>query len=182
MSQVLHAPAPETPLLADLPATCRAAAESAGRMVAAGRQALAERLTHGGRLSNAALEAEQYAAHGLAWIATYAEACASSRPGPRRSTAAGRLGETERLILRIGFGEYLGQIAGGIPMSQVEIVRPADSASSRTSSPPSARPEVDGAGRRRQHRRRPRPPRRADACRQGAATLRRHRPRRRRSR
>ena len=40
--------------------------------------------------------------------------------------AAGRLGETERLILQIGFGEYLAQLAGGIPMSQVEIVRPRD--------------------------------------------------------
>ena len=36
----------------------------------------------------------------------------------------GRFGEFEALILDYAFGEYLAQIAGGIPMSQGEIVRP----------------------------------------------------------
>ena len=39
---------------------------------------------------------------------------------------AGRFGEIEELLVRIGLGEYLAQIIGGIPMSQGEIVRPAD--------------------------------------------------------
>jgi (2S)-methylsuccinyl-CoA dehydrogenase len=39
---------------------------------------------------------------------------------------AGSLGEVEELIVQIGLGEYLAQILGGIPMSQGEIVRPAD--------------------------------------------------------
>jgi len=39
---------------------------------------------------------------------------------------SGRLGEIEELIVRIGLGEYLAQILGGIPMSQGEFVRPAD--------------------------------------------------------
>ena len=39
---------------------------------------------------------------------------------------AGSLGEIEELIVQIGVGEYLAQIQGGIPMSQGEIVRPAD--------------------------------------------------------
>src|SRR5262249_47528680 len=34
--------------------------------------------------------------------------------------------EVEDLIIRIGLGEYLAQVAGGIPMSQGEIVRPSD--------------------------------------------------------
>ncbi len=38
----------------------------------------------------------------------------------------GTLGEIEELIVQIGIGEYLAQIQGGIPMSQGEIVRPAD--------------------------------------------------------
>src|SRR5262249_3519727 len=38
----------------------------------------------------------------------------------------GRLGETEELLVRIGAGEYLAQMAGGIPMSQGELVRPCD--------------------------------------------------------
>jgi (2S)-methylsuccinyl-CoA dehydrogenase len=37
----------------------------------------------------------------------------------------GRFGEMEALITQIAFGEYLNQIAGGIPMSQGEMVRPA---------------------------------------------------------
>ena len=38
----------------------------------------------------------------------------------------GRFGELEQLILRVAFGEYLARIAGGIPMSQGEIVRPRE--------------------------------------------------------
>ena len=34
-----------------------------------------------------------------------------------------RFGEMEALITQIAFGEYLNQIAGGIPMSQGEMVR-----------------------------------------------------------
>jgi (2S)-methylsuccinyl-CoA dehydrogenase len=40
--------------------------------------------------------------------------------------AGAGLGETEQLLIRIGAGEYLAQMFGGIPMSQGEIVRPAD--------------------------------------------------------
>ncbi len=43
-----------------------------------------------------------------------------------RMHAADSLGELEELLIQIGIGEYLAQIAGGIPMSQGEIVRPAD--------------------------------------------------------
>ena len=43
-----------------------------------------------------------------------------------RLTAVGRLGEIEEATVRIGLGEYLAQIFGGIPISQGEIVRPSD--------------------------------------------------------
>src|SRR5690606_32746478 len=43
-----------------------------------------------------------------------------------RLEATGRLGELESLILQAAFGEYLAQLAGGVPMSQGEIVRLAD--------------------------------------------------------
>ena len=86
----------------------------------------------------AALEADQFAAHGLAWVATYAEALRELAAWAARLDAAGRLGEIERLILQIGAGEYLAQLAGGIPMSQVEIARP--DLGSREPSPPSAPP------------------------------------------
>ena len=35
----------------------------------------------------------------------------------------GRFGEFEQLLLIAAFAEYGAQIAGGIPMSQVEIIR-----------------------------------------------------------
>jgi len=71
-------------------------------------------------------EAAQAALHGLAWLATYVEALRQLLGWGRRLTASDRFGETERLLLSAGFGEYLAQIAGGIPMSQNETVRLAD--------------------------------------------------------
>jgi len=71
-------------------------------------------------------EAAQAAGHGLAWLATYVEALRQLLAWGRRLTASDRFGETERLLLSAGFGEYLAQIAGGIPMSQSETVRLAD--------------------------------------------------------
>jgi (2S)-methylsuccinyl-CoA dehydrogenase len=79
-----------------------------------------------GRLANAALEREQHAVHGLAWLATYVEAIREMLAYAVRLDAEGRFGETENLLTRIGLGEYLAQIFGGIPMSQGEFVRPVD--------------------------------------------------------
>src|SRR5882724_8729477 len=44
----------------------------------------------------------------------------------RRWAEGGAKGELELLMLQSAFGEYLAQLAGGIAISQVEIVRPAD--------------------------------------------------------
>ena len=40
--------------------------------------------------------------------------------------AEGKFGEMEQLLHQIAFGEYLHQIAGGIPMNQGEVVRLQD--------------------------------------------------------
>ena len=69
------------------------------------------------------LDAAQAAAHGLAWIATYVEALRQMLGWARRLEAGQRLTEVERLITTAAFGEYLAQLAGGIPMSQGETVR-----------------------------------------------------------
>jgi (2S)-methylsuccinyl-CoA dehydrogenase len=71
-------------------------------------------------------EREQRATHGLAWLATYVEAIRQLSAYAERMHAAGSLGEIEEFIVEIGVGEFLAQIQGGIPMSQGEIVRPAD--------------------------------------------------------
>jgi len=90
------------------------------------RRAVAERVTADGRPMARALDREQRATHGLAWLATYVEAVRRLAAYAERLAEAGGLGEIEELIVRIGAGEYLAQIVGGIPMSQGEIVRLAD--------------------------------------------------------
>jgi (2S)-methylsuccinyl-CoA dehydrogenase len=72
------------------------------------------------------LDAEQIAAHGLAWMATYVAALRQLRGWAARLDTAGEWGEAQRLILAVGFGEYLAQLAGGIAMGQGEIARPQD--------------------------------------------------------
>ena len=74
----------------------------------------------------AGIDAHQFAAHGLAWMATYVEALRQTLNWAERLAAGRRLGELEALIAQAAFGEYLGQIMGGIPLSQGEMVRPAD--------------------------------------------------------
>jgi (2S)-methylsuccinyl-CoA dehydrogenase len=71
-------------------------------------------------------EREQRATHGLAWLATYVEAIRQLTAYAERMHDSGALGELEELLIRVGLGEYLAQIVGGIPMSQGEFVRPAD--------------------------------------------------------
>jgi (2S)-methylsuccinyl-CoA dehydrogenase len=122
----MHADAPPAHADRELAALAAAAAEAARRLVHAARAALAPKVRAEGRLSAPLLEAEQYATHALAWLATYAESLAQMAGWATRLQAAGRLGEIERLLLAIGCGEYLAQISGGIPMSQGETARPSD--------------------------------------------------------
>lgn len=66
----------------------------------------------------------QHVTHGLAWLATTVEALRQMQLWCQRLQDEGRLNDFELLILSAGFSEYLAQIAGGIPMSQLEIIRP----------------------------------------------------------
>jgi (2S)-methylsuccinyl-CoA dehydrogenase len=111
---------------AELLGSCQASVAQVRKLLALARERLALRVSAAGRISNRALEAEQAAAHALAWFATYVEALTQLAAWAERLDAEGRLGEIERLLLGIGFGEYLAQMAGGIPMSQGEMARPAD--------------------------------------------------------
>ncbi len=69
------------------------------------------------------IDAAQHAAHGLAWLATTVEGLRQMHGWGQQLKAEGRFGEFEQLILAAAFAEYLAQISGGIPMSQVEIIR-----------------------------------------------------------
>ncbi|QGN55526.1 acyl-CoA dehydrogenase family protein [Novosphingobium sp. Gsoil 351] len=95
--------------------TVGSAVVAATRYAQAALEALRE------RLAGSSLDAEQHAAHGYAWIATAAaslEALAAWHEGVEAPS------EVDDLVLTIGFGETLAQLAGGIAMGQNEIVRP----------------------------------------------------------
>ncbi|MDJ0609642.1 MAG: acyl-CoA dehydrogenase family protein [Kiloniellales bacterium] len=105
---------------------CREALAAAERFIASAKAAVAAKVAPEGRVEAARLEAEQFAAHGYAWLATYGAALKEMLQWAERLEAEGALGELESLMLRAAFGEYLDQMAGGIALSQVEVVRPAD--------------------------------------------------------
>jgi len=131
---VAQAPAAETDktektgdaVLPELIPTCAAALAAAQAFREAARRAVGERVAPGGRVDAALIEREQFAAHGFAWLATYVAALEQMLHWAERLDEAGRLRETERLILQAAFGEYLQQMTGGIALSQVEILRPND--------------------------------------------------------
>jgi (2S)-methylsuccinyl-CoA dehydrogenase len=104
-------------------ATASEAAAAVDGLFADATAGLRARLAPDGKLAMALFEREQHAAHGLAWLATYVEAIRQLLAYARHLSAAGRLGEIERLLVSLGLGETLAQIFGGIPMSQGEIVR-----------------------------------------------------------
>jgi (2S)-methylsuccinyl-CoA dehydrogenase len=105
---------------------CDAAVGAADSLLATARGAVAARVTDAGRIDAAALDRAQRAAHALAWLATSVEALRQMARWARGLERSGRFGEVEQLILQAAFGEYLAQIAGGVPMSQSEISRPYD--------------------------------------------------------
>ncbi|MEM8631534.1 MAG: acyl-CoA dehydrogenase family protein [Pseudomonadota bacterium] len=116
----------ESPVLDDILSLSRAALPPLRMLVDTAKARVAENVCAGGRVSAAKLEAHQTAAHGLAWLATYAEALTQLQTWAEGLNAERRFGEIEALILQIAFGEYLWQVYGGLPMSQGEILRPQD--------------------------------------------------------
>ena len=105
---------------------CEEALFSAEGLLAAAKSSVAELVTSDGKISPGALDREQRATHGLAWLATYVEALRQMVRWGRGLEQAKKFGEIEQLILLAAFGEYLAQLPGGIAMSQNEIARPYD--------------------------------------------------------
>ena len=60
-----------------------------------------------GRVASDLVDAEQRAAHGLAWVATYVEALRELAAYAERLSDAGRFGDLERAIVEVGFAEYI---------------------------------------------------------------------------
>jgi (2S)-methylsuccinyl-CoA dehydrogenase len=109
--------------IADLIPLLESAAEAANTLRDCSRDAVAAKVSQGGKIDSAALEREQHAAHGLAWIATYAEALNQIASYAHRMTDQGRFGEMEALLAQIGVAEYASQLSSGVLMSQGEIAR-----------------------------------------------------------
>jgi len=103
-----------------------------------------ERVVVEGNLVGRLFDREQRATHGLAWFATYVEAVRQLAAYTARMAGDGTLGEVEDLLIRIGLGEYLAQIVGGIPMSQGEVVRPSDLGLSSTQVTARISPVIEG--------------------------------------
>jgi (2S)-methylsuccinyl-CoA dehydrogenase len=94
------------------------AVAAADRVLQAAKAGVRTKVAEAGGIDEA-----QHAGHGLAWLATTVEGLRQMHAWGSRLLQEGRFGEFEQLILVAAFAEYLAQIAGGIPMSQVEIIR-----------------------------------------------------------
>jgi (2S)-methylsuccinyl-CoA dehydrogenase len=105
--------------------TARAAIGAARAYREAVRAAAERAVAPSGMPDPALLTREQHRIHGLAWIAATIAALEATLDWAVRAERAGRYGAAEELAVRIGFGEYLAQIACGVPMSAQEVIRPA---------------------------------------------------------
>ena len=101
-----------------------AAASEAGALAASLQLTVLGRVQRDGRMDRVALDAEQHAAHGLAWAAAYAETLRQTAIWARE--LGDDFGEAEALPAQLLAHEYLSQLAGGLPMNQGEMFRPAD--------------------------------------------------------
>lgn len=114
---------PASAVLPDLSDMMASAVTEVDTLFARARGNMLERVTSDGRVSSAAVELEQHAVHGLAWLATYAETLRNIHAWHDALAGEGRLTEIEQLIAQIVFGEYLNHVSGGIPMNGQEFIR-----------------------------------------------------------
>ena len=99
--------------------------EAHGRVAELVPQAIAHlRVKLAGDRTAEGFDREQHLAHGIAWLATYAETLAALADHAERLTAAGTYSIADGLLARVLAGEYLNQVAGGISLNQQEVIRP----------------------------------------------------------
>jgi (2S)-methylsuccinyl-CoA dehydrogenase len=101
-------------------------AADAEAYAAEARAAVRAIVAPGGKADRGAIDAEQHLVHGFGWVATYAEALRQVAAWARRLNEAGLFGAVENLLAELLAAEYSAQLAGGLPMTQVETIRPAD--------------------------------------------------------
>jgi len=96
------------------------------QVMARARAAMAGRVVVDGRPDGAAIERHQVAVHGLAWLATTVEAVRCLGIWRQDLEKKGEFKPVDGLIHDRAVAEYLGQMLGGLPMSQTETLRPGD--------------------------------------------------------
>ncbi len=132
----------DTPILTDLPRLLAEAHGAIGSLYGQARMRIQARVTAQGKLSGHLIDREQHAVHGLAWLATYDAVLRELSAYADRLTKEQKFGEIEQLLVQIAAGEYLNQIAGGIPMNQAEFARLTDLGLTRTDMTAFDRPAV----------------------------------------
>lgn len=105
---------------------CGAGLSAADDFLGRARRSVRNMVLADGKIDAGLIEGQQFAVHGLAWLATYVECLRQSLSWAERLEGSGQFGVVERLLLQLGFGGYLAEIANGIAMSQIEVVRPSD--------------------------------------------------------
>ncbi len=106
--------------------TAAAAAAATGQFVAQAKARVSQSVVRDGRIDPDELDRKQRSAHGFAWMATLHECLSATAAWAERRAASGQLNRLSECALIVGFSEYLGQLAGGLPMGQNEVVRPAE--------------------------------------------------------
>ncbi|WP_372572698.1 acyl-CoA dehydrogenase family protein [Ruegeria jejuensis] len=115
-----------TVLIPDLLSVTRAALAPVDTVFELARDRVRATVSADGRVSSGLIEANQTAAHGLAWLATYHQSLTQMQRWAEKLDGEGKFGELEQLLHQIAFGEYLWQVYGGIQMNQGEVVRLQD--------------------------------------------------------
>ena len=105
---------------------CQKALITVDRYYDASLQQVRSSLLIDGKLSRDNLDLEQHSAHGLSWIAAYRATLKEMVNWAIELDNSNSFTEIEKLMLEITFSEYCAQIKSGIPMSQLEYVRPQD--------------------------------------------------------
>ena len=105
---------------------CQKALTTVDRYYDASLQQVRSSLLIDGKLSRDNLDLEQHSAHGLSWIAAYRATLKEMVNWAIELENSNSFTEVEKLMLEITFSEYCAQIKSGIPMSQLEYVRPQD--------------------------------------------------------
>ena len=112
--------------MSELISKCQKALITVDKYYDAALQNVRASLIVDGKLSRDNLEREQHSSHGLSWIAAYRATLKEMVNWASDLENQKSFNEIEKLILQITFSEYCAQIKSGIPMSQLEFIRPQD--------------------------------------------------------